>query len=76
MMDGYVQTPGRGTFTADVPFGNRLGLDVVVHRVAAVLGSSRPLHVIGRVLGTTVRAIADEVALSLMCYIPFAGKGE
>src|SRR5438105_868905 len=35
-------------FAADVPFRHRLGLDVVVNRMAAIAKrSSRPLHVVG-----------------------------
>src|SRR5579859_4834796 len=47
------------SFAADVPLGDLLCMDVVVHRVAAIAGwSCRPLHVVRRIKGgPPVRAL-------------------
>src|SRR5580693_4178638 len=46
-----MRAPGTvAALAADIPFRDLLGLDIVVHRVAAVAcRSSRPLHVVRRI---------------------------
>ena len=70
--------PGPWHFSQpDVPFGDGLGLDVVVHRVAAVAQrAGGPLHVVGRIVSRPpIGAIGDQIsAPALIGHVPLRGQ--
>lgn len=67
------------SLTADIPFGYRFRLDVVIHRMAAIAKRTRgPLEVVRRIQGRPpVRSILDEVwPPDLVCNVPLGRQYE
>src|SRR5690242_6654011 len=69
--------PGTVTLLAtDVPFGSCLGVDVVIHRVAAITkGTSGPLKIIGGIkrYPPVLPGFDEELPPHLMCDVPLCG---
>ena len=63
--------------TTHIPFRHRLGLDIVVHRMATVAERTRgPLHVVGRIVGYPPVGIwSNHVrAPDLIGYVPLSAE--
>ena len=72
----HVLTAGAvALFATDVPFSDLLGLDVVVHRVAAIAeGAGRALEIVGRIKGHPP-VVFHIVGLPLLVgHVPLGGK--
>ena len=76
---GMLAAGTMASLAADIPFGNSLRLDVVIHRMASVTERPRgPLHVIGRIKGDPPVGIRRHKvsAPDLVIHVPLRGKGE
>src|ERR1043166_2173360 len=78
-MGGVIAAGAVASFTTDVPFGDSLRLNVVVHRMTAVAGRPhRAFHVIRRIQrGPPIRTVGHEIRAPYMIGdIPLCGLWE